>query len=390
MSLLRPDNLPFLEPIYQTVSFSLPTVEAWAEFLAGKRDAWAYASDRNPTVAELESRLAALQGQDAAIVTSTGKSAIAAALLATLRAGDHVILLREGYKSTRIFAEGILTNFGVTTTLLGVDELPQLDVLLKARPAKIIVLESPTNPMTRVVDVAAVAQVARRHGCEVFLDNSLAGFHNHHGLPVDLYLHSLSKYGTGVGDVMGGAIIGPAKRIADIRHKLCYSCDTIAPSVAHVMLNGLHTYELRLERQCSTALAVAEFLENHPCVSRVLYPGLKSHPDYAIASRQLRDFSPVIAFDVVGDEATMKRMLNELRHFALAFGTAYSKSIAAPTWLFYARSFPEPQIGASAILPTTVRLSIGLEAADVLIQDLDQALRSTAADGAEAREQLTL
>lgn len=369
------DNRAFLPPIFQSVSYSLPTVEAWEAFLCGARPAFGYSSDSNPTVAALEEMLARLQGTEAALVTSTGKGAIGVALFALLKADDHVVLLQEGYKSTRILVQETLARFNVRSTMLSVEQLDTLDELLARERTALVVIESPTNPITRVVDIRAISDCAHRHGALLALDNSLAGFHNHHGLGVDLYLHSLSKYVTGVGDVMGGAVLGCAELVKLIRRRSVFHIDTLDPVVARQMITGLHTYHLRIRAQCASALRIAEWLEQDGRVARVMYPGLRSHPDHEIAVHQMQDFTPVLAFEVKGDEAAMKRVLNALRRFRIAFGTGYTASIAGPTWLFYARSFPEPQRGVGAITKSSIRLSIGVEEPSLLIEDLDHALR---------------
>ncbi len=191
---VKPGNDPFVVPSYETISFSLPTVKSWEDFMNGQSDGWCYISDSNPSLAALEELLAKTHKQECCWVTSTGKSAVAATLLALLKTGDHLILFKEGYKSTRLFAEGVLAKFGVEITLIGVDDVKNLTSFIKPGKTKVIVLESPTNPVTRVIDLNYCAAVAREHNVLSVLDNSLAGFHQHSDIPVDVFVHSLSKY----------------------------------------------------------------------------------------------------------------------------------------------------------------------------------------------------
>ena len=371
---VKTKNDPMVIPSYETISFTLPTMESWEDLLSGKEPGWVYLSDGNPTLAALETLLAKLQGTETCWVTSTGKSAIAATLLALLQKDDHLILLKEGYKSTRLFSEGILQKFGVDITMVGIDELDSLASLIKPGKTRVIMLESPTNPMTRVIDLKKCVAIAKEHNIHTVLDNSCAGFHQHGDVPVDVIVHSLSKFASGVGDVMGGAVMGSKELVKQIKNANVWNSDVLASDSALQIWKSMQTYELRTTRQSQNALAIARFLEAHPQVERVLYPGLASHPDHGIAKTQMKDFGCVIAFDVAGGEKAMRKVLNSLNCFNIAFGTGFTQSIANPAWLFYARSFPEAQEGKSAINHNTIRLSVGIEPEAELLADLEQAL----------------
>ena len=371
---VKTKNDPMVIPSYETISFTLPTMESWEDLLSGKEPGWVYLSDGNPTLAALETLLAKLQGTETCWVTSTGKSAIAATLLALLQKDDHLILLKEGYKSTRLFSEGILQKFGVDITMVGIDELDSLASVIKPGKTRVIMLESPTNPMTRVIDLKKCVAIAKEHNIHTILDNSCAGFHQHGDVPVDVIVHSLSKFASGVGDVMGGAVMGSKELVKQIKNANVWNSDVLASDSALQIWKSMQTYELRTTRQSQNALAIARFLEAHPQVERVLYPGLASHPDHGIAKTQMKDFGCVIAFDVAGGEKAMRKVLNSLNCFNIAFGTGFTQSIANPAWLFYARSFPEAQEGKSAINHNTIRLSVGIEPEAELLADLEQAL----------------
>lgn len=365
-------NEPFVVPSFETISFSMPSMTNWESLLKGEQDGWVYLSDGNPTLAALEKLLARIQGTEACWVTSTGKSAIAAALLALLKAGDHLLLLREGYKSTRLFAEGILKKYGVDVTLIEVDQLKRLEEFIKPN-TRVLVLEAPTNPMTRVPDLEACCKIAKQRKITTMLDNSLAGFHQHGNVPVDVVLHSLSKFASGVGDVMGGAVLGSKEVVKQIKSANVWNTDALSSHSAVELWKGMQTYDLRIQQQSSNALAIAKFLESHPNVTRVLYPGLGSHPDHSVAKRQMKDFGSVLAFDTKTPEL-MREALDRMQIFRIAFGTGFTQSIANPAWLFYARSFPEAQTGLSAITDCTIRLSVGIEETELLIEDLKTAL----------------
>jgi methionine-gamma-lyase len=365
-------NQPFVVPSFETISFSLPSVDSWEELIKGKEPGWVYLSEGNPTLAALEKVLARAQGVESCWVTSTGKSAIASILLALLKQGDHVLILREGYKSTRLFIQTVLQRFGVSDTLVPVDDLNNLEKYIQ-KNTKLLILEAPTNPMTRVPDFAKCAKIAEENNIITLLDSSLSAFQTEK-LPVDLIVHSLSKYASGNGDVMGGAILGSKEWIKKLQASNYWNADALSTHNAVELWKGMQTYTLRRERQASTTLKLAQYLETHPQVSRVSYPGLPSHPDHHIAKKQMKDFGCILAFDVRGDAKKMKDALNRLRLFRLAFGTGFIQSLASPAWLFYARSFPEAQTGPWDIYDTTVRLSIGVEPVEDLIADLNQAL----------------
>ena len=371
---VKEKNDPFVVPSFETISFSLPSMKNWEDLIKGQEDGWVYLSDGNPTLAALEKLLARVQGVESCWVTSTGKSAVAASLLALLGQNDHVIMLREGYKSTRLFIEGTLKRFGVSLTLIGVDDVKSLADSIQPGRTKVLVLEAPTNPMTRVPDLHHCLAVAKEHNVATIMDNSLAGFHQHGDLPFDLIVHSLSKYASGVGDVMGGAVLGSTERVKQVKSSNVWNTDAMSTHAAVQLWKGMQTYRLRIERQSSNAMAIATFLEKHPHVTRVLYPGLKSHPDHEVAARQMTDFGSVLIFDVKGGAQAMREVLDKLNVFRIAFGTGFTQSIANPAWLFYARSFPEQQSGLSAINDSTIRLSVGIEPQKDLICDLEAAL----------------
>jgi cystathionine beta-lyase/cystathionine gamma-synthase len=367
-------STPLVYPNYETVSYHLPRYEDWERALLDGIPAWMYLTDGNPTVHELETAIAKLQGRDAAWVTSAGKSAIAATLLALLNSGDHFLLLREGYKSTRHFAEKVLARMGITHTLLEIDDTRNIRPFIQPGKTKLILIESPTNPMTRVVDIKKTSSGAHEEGLLVLLDNSLAGFHQHGSQDVGIYLHSLSKFTSGSGDVMGGGVIGSDELIRKIKNAHVWNAETMATQVALTHLKGLQTYALRYDRQASSAFELAKRLEAHPGVSRILYPGLPSHPDHEIARSQMSDFGTIISFDISGGKEKLPVFINALKRFKIAFGAGFTQSLVNPAWLFYARSFPEVQEGPSAILKTTVRLSIGIEPCEELWADLEEAL----------------
>lgn len=369
------ENWSFEPPLHSSTSYSMPSVEDWEDFLSGEKHVWCYSSDEHPTGAELGRLLASIQGRERCMLTSTGKSAISYLLHSLLRPGDGVLIFTEAYKSTRFYAERLLSQFGVYVFVHSLDDRSQIEQLIRSGAVQLLMLESPTNPQTRVPDIHYFCELAHRNGTIVALDNSMSGFHQHGDLPVDLFVHSLSKFASAGADVMGGAIIGDDKLISQIRRDIEWGTDVLDPRAAHSILKGMSTYWMRRERQAGSASKIAEYLSTHPRVSRALYPGLTSHPDHRHAMVQMKDFGVLISFDIDGDEAAMKRVVNATKHFRIAFGSAFPTSVIAPCWLFYARAFPEGENINCAINRRTIRLSIGLEESQALIEDLDQAIR---------------
>ena len=201
------DNRPLVAPIYQSVKFSFDDVEATLRYQRGEREGFFYSRSSNPTLAQLERLLASLQGRDGCLLTGSGVATIAASLLALCKSGDHLLAFIESYGPTRYIVQHLLAKFGVTHTLLSIEDLSGIERVLKETATSLVIFESPTNPVTKIADIVHLTSHARRAGCLTVLDNTFAGFHNHGAYDIDVYLHSLTKYASGHGDVMGGAII---------------------------------------------------------------------------------------------------------------------------------------------------------------------------------------
>jgi cystathionine beta-lyase/cystathionine gamma-synthase len=234
--------------------------------------------------------------------------------------------------------------------------------------------ESPTNPVTKIADIEHLTAHARRTGCLTVMDNTFAGFHNHGGFDVDIYLHSLTKYASGHGDVMGGAIIARAPLIADMRKDIVSMGPTLDPHAAFLIQRGMRTYFLRYERQCANALAVSRFLQSHPKVKRVFYPGLPTHPQHALAKRQMSDFGTVVSFELDAGFEEGNVFAEALQFFAIAASLGSAESLVMPPQLLGGQEYTPEQRAISCINRGTVRLSIGIEDAEDLLADLEQAL----------------
>ena len=371
---IPPDNRALVAPIYQSVKFTFDDVAETGRYYEGRRAGFYYSRVSNPTLRQLENALAELQGRDACLLTASGMAAISASLLSLTKQGDHVVYFAEMYQPTRSLIRRVLGRFGVTSSLLSIDDLAGLERLLEERPVRVIVFESPTNPVLKVADIGRITELARRHGTLTLLDNTLAGPHSHGDLDLDLYVHSLTKYVSGHGDVMGGAVIGRAELIQAMRPDLTVLGPTLDPHAAFLMLRGLRTFFVRRDVQCRGAQRIAEFLRAHPAVERVSYPGLADDPGHGLAARQMEDFGSVVSFDVAGGLVAGSRFAEALELFAIAASLGSTESLVVAPEMQQPRDLTPEQRTWSAITPGTVRLSVGIEDPDDLIADLEQAL----------------
>ncbi len=378
-TVLPSDNRALVAPVYQSAKFTFDDVAETERFFEGRREGFYYSRVSNPTLRQLESALAELQGRDACLLTGSGMAAISASLLALLKQGDHVVYFAEMYQPTRVLIRRLLGRFGVASSLLSIDDLDGLERTLAAQPVRVIVFESPTNPVLKVADIGRITALARRHGALTLLDNTLAGPHSHGGLDLDFYVHSLTKYVSGHGDVMGGAIIGRAELIQSMRPDLTVLGPTLDPHAAFLMLRGLRTYFVRRDAQCRSAARIAEFLGQHPAVERVRYPGLTDDPGHERAASQMEDFGTVVSFDIAGGLAAGTRFANALTLFAIAASLGSTESLVVAPAMQQPRDLTAEQRAWSAITPGTVRLSIGVEDVDDLVADLAQALERSRA-----------
>jgi cystathionine beta-lyase/cystathionine gamma-synthase len=263
------DNRPLVAPIHQSVKYEFEAVDEALRLFAGERDGFFYQRSGNPTTRQLEQTLAKLQGREECIATASGVAAINGALMALTAQGDHVLCFMEGYGPTRIFVRRTLARFGVRHTLLSIEDLEGVERVLGETPTKLMVFESPTNPVNKVADLDALCELARRHGTLTLLDNTLAGPHQHGRFPVDVFLHSLTKYVSGHGDVMGGAVIGDAALLRRLRGEFTNLGGVPDPHASFLLQRGLRTYFTRYRAQSAAALRVAQHLAGHAAVAAV-------------------------------------------------------------------------------------------------------------------------
>ena len=369
-----PGNQPVIAPIYQSVKYEFESIDDTLRMLRGETPGYFYMRASNPTTRQLELTLAQLQGRDDCLATASGVNAIAQTLISLTRSGDHILYFIETYGPTRNIIRRLLARFGVEHTMVSIEDLAAIENVLATRPTRLVVFESPTNPITKVADIERIVELAHRHGALAVLDNTFAGFHQHGEYGVDVFVHSLTKYASGTGDVMGGAVIARQELIEGMRVDFSVLGALLDPHAAFLIQRGLKTYFVRYREQTRAAMRIAEHLEAHPAVARVHYPGLASHPQADLARKQMRDAGTVVSFDLKNGSEAARRFSESLELFALTASLGSTESLVMPPQLVGSRDFTPEQARQSGIGPGTVRLSIGLEDIDDLIADIDQAL----------------
>ncbi len=371
-------GVPVGVPIARTSNFTFESTETMKLLAEGKTSAYIYTRNGNPTLDVAEKKIAALERAEAAVVAASGSAAISGALLSVLRAGDEVIATRQIYGGSYRLLRDFLPKFAVTVRFVEAD-LAGIERLVTPR-TKVLYVETPTNPALRLVDLRKAAAFAKEWGLVSMVDNTFASpvLQKPLELGFDLVLHSGSKYLSGHSDVIAGAAAGGAELIRHVKHTIVELGGTMDPEAAFLLIRGMKTLEVRVERQCETAMKVASFLERHPKVARVHYPGLPSHPDHALAKRQMGRFGAMMAFEFKGSPkaglAAARRFCDRVQLFLLAASLGGTESLVVlPIYTSHVNMSPEELRGAG-VQPSTVRVSVGLEDPEDLIADLRQAL----------------
>jgi O-succinylhomoserine sulfhydrylase len=369
------------EGLFLTSAFVQPDAETSARRFAEMED-FTYGRTSNPTVRSLEARLAAMEGAEAAVATATGMSAILLLVMGLLKAGDHVVCSRSVFGSTISLFAKEFAKFGVDTSFVSQTELAEWRAAI--RPStRLLFAETPTNPLTDVCDIAALADIAHEAGALLTVDNTFCSpaLQRPLALGADLVMHAGTKYLDGQGRVMAGALCGPQRLIHDVFGATLRTAGmTLSPFNAWVVLKGLETLTLRMKAQSEAALAVARWLERHPAVARVYYPGLASHPQHPLAMRQQSGLGgAVLSFDLRADgpeaaRAAAFRVIDSTRVLSIATNLGDTKSIIThPATTSHGR-LSEAQRQAAGIGQGMVRLAVGLEHVDDITDDLQRGL----------------
>ena len=370
-------------PIFQTSTFCFETVEEGAAKFSKQMPGFVYSRSGNPTNRALEMKMAAIEGGEDCVATASGMGAIGSVMVSFLSAGDHVVCGDTVYGGTSFVMRSNLTQFGVEVTFVDSSNVAEVEAAIKEN-TKMIYFETPANPTMKVTDIAAVAAVGKKHGIKVVVDNTFAPPPIQYPLALgaDIVLHSITKYINGHGDVLGGVVVGSKEDIAKVRtYGVTKICGTPpAPFNSYLVLRGIKTLNLRVRQHCANALAIAEYLEKNQYVKTVNYPGLKSNPNYEIASKQMNGlYTGMISFDLKDDVKGLsayeagKKLLNALKIPAIAVSLGDPDSlIEHPASMTHA-GVPKDEREASGITDGLIRLSVGLEDAEDLIEDFENA-----------------
>jgi len=363
-------------PIYQTSTFAFKNADQGAALFAGKEKGFIYTRIGNPTIEALENKLADLENGTGAVVFASGMGAVSALYAATLKAGDHMIGSEAMYGPSRAIMESFFKDFGVESTFVDTADIDQIKKAIKPN-TKLIYVESPTNPTMVLTDIKAVSDLAHQHNILMAVDNTFSSPYLQKPLDLgaDIVLHSLTKFINGHADIVGGALIAnDADLYARLRKAMAYFGANMDPHQAYMVIRGVKTLSLRMERAVENAIKVAEFLENHPKIAWIKYPGLKSFPQYDLAQKQMKMPGAMISFGVKGGFDAGKILMDNVKLALLAVSLGGVETlIQHPASMTHAAMTKDAREEAG-ITDELVRFAVGIENVEDIIADLDQAL----------------
>ena len=367
-------------PVAHSVSFGYKNVDEWLQVALGQKPGHIYGRNTNPTVHVFEEKVRQLEGAEAATSAATGMGIISSALFALLSPGDRVVSVKDTYGGTnKLFIE-FLPRFQIKVTLCDTVDHEEIEAEV-AKDCKVLYLESPTNPTVKVIDIARLAKAGREAGAIVIVDNTFATPINQNPLHLgaDLVLHSATKFLGGHADALGGVICGKKELIDRIYHFREINGATLHPTAAYLLLRGMKTLHLRIRQQNESALKIARFLESHPVVGRVFYPGLESHKGHKIARRQMRGFGGVLSFELKENTfEAVRQFLPRLHYAHMAANLGAVETIAGPPATTSHVECTAEERAAMGIPESLIRYSVGVEDTEDLIADLEQALSGIA------------
>ncbi len=362
-------------PIYQSSTFVFPSAEEGARRFEGSSNGLIYTRLGNPTIAALEECVASLEGGVGAVGTAAGMAAVAATVLALVDAGQHVAGTHPLYGPSRGLMEKHLARFGITSTFVPAGDGQALRAALRPE-TRLVFVETPANPTLDLVDLAEAAEIAHRHGARLVVDNTFASPHLQRPLEhgADVVLHSMTKFLNGHSDVVAGIVVareaGVLARLRDVVQAFGFNMD---PHQAWLVLRGVRTLGMRVDRAQANAMAIAPWLERHPMVKWVRYPGLASHPQHELARRQMAGPGAMIAFELHGGVEAGRRLMNAVQLITLAVSLGGVESLIEHPASMTHRSVPEEERRRQGITPGLVRLAVGCEDVEDLLADLAQA-----------------
>lgn len=365
-------------PIAQTSVFVMPSLDELRRYAEGKSQAYMYSRYGNPTTTVAEQKIAALEGAEACVVTASGMAAELATIMAVCESGDEIVSMLDIYGGTTKLFQNVLPRFGIRTRFVPFHELNRIEGYFCER-TRLLFLETPTNPTLRCADIGALSAIAHRHQAVVAVDSTFGTpiLQKPLSLGADLSLHSATKYLGGHNDLTAGAVAGPRQWLDPIREMVKFTGGCLDPLGSFLLIRGLKTLEIRVERACANARAIAEALRRSPKVARVFYPGFADDPSHEIAGRQMRDFGMMVSFDVKGGGAAAEKFIDALKLWYLATSLGGVESTVSYPLLSSHVGLTDQQLELLDVSAATVRLSVGIEHPADLVADLEQALEKS-------------
>lgn len=364
------------EPIFPTSSFTFSSAAQAAARFGGTEPGNIYSRFTNPTVRTFEQRLAALEGGESCVATSSGMAAILATCMGLLQAGDHIVSSRAIFGSTVVLLDSFMAKFGVETTYVPLTDYDAWEQAIRPN-TKLLFLETPSNPLTEVADIARLAELAHSRGCLLAVDNCFCtpALQQPLKLGADVVIHSATKYIDGQGRAVGGAVVGNAELVGNKVYSFLRSAGpTMSPFNAWIFLKGLETLKLRMQAHSANALALAQWLEQQPGVKRVYYPGLASHPQHDLAARQQSGFGGIVGFELEGGREPAWKVIDNTRVLSITANLGDTKStITHPATTTHGR-LTDAQRADAGISDGLVRVSVGLEDIEDIKRDISRGL----------------
>ncbi|MBD3615921.1 MAG: cystathionine gamma-synthase family protein [Gracilimonas sp.] len=362
-------------PIFNTVTFAYGDLDDWYEVAQGKQKGHIYSRNTNPTVQVLEEKICVLEGAEDAIAFSTGMAAISNTLFSLLKPGDRVVSIKDSYGGTsKLFLEH-LPKFNIQVELCETEDHEQLEREIE-KGCKLVYLESPTNPTLKILDLQRIAKAAKKTGAVVVSDNTFASPINQNpiSLGVDLVIHSATKFLGGHSDTMCGLVCGKKELVRKIYGYREINGASLHPDAAYMVIRGMKTLELRVQRQNESALKIARYLNEHPKVEKVFYPGLESHNGHDIAKKQMSGFGGILSFELNGGYESVKSLLHNMKFVHLAASLGSVSTLAGPPRTTSHVELTEAQRKHLGISESLIRYSTGIENVEDLIADLEEGL----------------
>jgi cystathionine beta-lyase/cystathionine gamma-synthase len=367
-------NAPLTTEIQQTAVFALKNTDQLRRYAAGDPDVFLYTRYGNPTLRAAEEKIAALEQGEDCILTASGMAAELAVALTLCMSGDEIVSMLDIYGGTTKLFSNLLARCGIVTRFVPFTELSRIDSYF-TRKTRMLFLETPTNPTLRCADIAALSARAHKRKVAVVVDNTFATpiLQKPLALGADVVVHSATKYLGGHSDLTAGAVVTSRARSEAIRNTMILSGGCSDPGVAYLLLRGLKTVSIRVERACRNAAVIADYLAGHGQVAQVFYPGLPDSPSHHLAAAQMRQFGAVVSFDIRGGAPAAERFIDALKLWYLATSLGGVESTVSYPVLSSHSSVPKRELKLLGVSPATVRLSVGIEEATDLIADLEQA-----------------